>query len=78
MCACARACLTAETKLHLLRRACVTHVERVKEAMNGHGLDSHLIGLATMAQQLGDEETARALERGLDGSKFMLLSTWVE
>jgi hypothetical protein len=56
----------------------VTHVERVKEAMNGHGLDSHLIGLATMAQQLGDEETARALERGLDGSKFMLLSTWVE
>jgi len=65
----------AETKLHLLRRACVMHVERVKEAMNGCGLDSHLFGLGIMAGELGDAETARVLRRAVDASEFMLLST---
>ncbi|EKX36283.1 hypothetical protein GUITHDRAFT_165783 [Guillardia theta CCMP2712] len=43
----------AETKLHLLRRACVTQVERVKDAMNGNGVDKHLFGLKMMAKELG-------------------------
>lgn len=44
---------SAETKLHLLRRACTTHVEKVKEAMNGHGVDRHLFGLEMVAKQRG-------------------------
>ena len=43
---------SAETKLHLLRRACVTHVELLKEAMNGRGIERHLLGLRTMAREL--------------------------
>lgn len=42
----------AETKLHLLRRACVRHVEMLKEAMNGRGIERHLLGLRCMARQL--------------------------
>ena len=43
---------SAETKLHLLRRACVSHVELLKKAMNGFGIERHLLGLRAMAREL--------------------------
>mmetsp|Transcript_36433 Transcript_36433/g.89733 ORF Transcript_36433/g.89733 Transcript_36433/m.89733 type:complete len:726 (-) Transcript_36433:821-2998(-) len=48
----------AETKLHLLRRACVTHVELLKDAMNGLGIERHLLGLHQMAQELSLQPAA--------------------
>eukprot|EP00277_Geminigera_cryophila_P010309 CAMPEP_0179409452 /NCGR_PEP_ID=MMETSP0799-20121207/2710_1 /TAXON_ID=46947 /ORGANISM="Geminigera cryophila, Strain CCMP2564" /LENGTH=765 /DNA_ID=CAMNT_0021181133 /DNA_START=101 /DNA_END=2395 /DNA_ORIENTATION=+ len=65
----------ADTKLHLLRRACITHVERVTEAMNGHGVDAHLFGLLVMSRTLGDDKVTKTLEKGMRDTEMMLLSS---
>ena len=64
----------AETKLHLLRRACTTHVEGVKQAMNGQGVDSHLFGLLMMAKTLDDDKAPSVLEKAVLHEEIMVLS----
>jgi len=61
----------AETKLHLLRRACMSHVQRVKEAMSGLGIDRHLLALRQVARERG--ETHAALEAWADSPGTPLL-----
>jgi hypothetical protein len=39
------------------------------------GVDNHLFGLLMMAKSLGDSHAEAALEKGLDHSGFMMLSS---